>query len=80
MSSKTNISNKEVRKLVREMEERGWVVVRFTGTGHIKMKFTNGGTTIFPVTPSDGRWLKNKHAEVKRIEEGRFIAYGQHPQ
>lgn len=60
---------KESKQVIKELESRGWVFVRYTGTGHMKLRFKNGATTIVPKTPSDSRWLKNKWAEVKRCEE-----------
>jgi len=63
-------SNKEVRQLIRELEQKGWVFVRMCGTGHFKMRHPSGGITIIPNSPSDGRWIKNKRAEIRRIENG----------
>jgi len=62
--------NKEVKQFISELEAKGWVIVRKTGTGHIKMRSPCGSTTIFPSSPSDNRWLKNKRCEIKRIERG----------
>lgn len=59
---------REVRDFMRDLERKGWHILRHTGTGHIKMQSPTGATTIFPATPSDGRWIKNKRAEIRRLE------------
>lgn len=61
---------KEVRQFIRELEEKGWIKKRTTGTGHIMMVGPQGVATIFPYSPSDNRWLKNKRCEIRRIERG----------
>lgn len=61
---------KEVRQFIRELEAKGWVVVRITGSGHIKMIGPQNVPTVFPYSPSDARWLKNKRCEIRRIERG----------
>lgn len=62
-------TSRDVRQFIKSLEQKGWKIIRRCGTGHIKMAAPNGMTTIFPNTPSDGRWIKNKRAEVKRIEQ-----------
>lgn len=49
--------NREVRKILKEAEQIGWVFTR--GGKHIKGKHRSGKTATVSVTPQDGRALKN---------------------
>lgn len=52
-------SNKDVKKIIREAEEKGW---RFemTNSGHIRAKHSDGSRIVFiSGTPSDRRALIN---------------------
>lgn len=65
------IIHKELRQLVKEIEELGFTVRRDNGK-HLKV-YTNEGTTFvysLPSTPGRGRWRQNLLSELrKRIAE-----------
>ena len=70
-------TRREVRQFVQQLEQRGgWVMIGFCGTGQIKMRHASGEVVIVPNSPRGGRSLKNKLAEVKRIERGIRISGG----
>ncbi len=56
---------KEVKKLVRQLEQQGW---RVEERGARFMCFSPDGRTIVPIhkTPSDHRWLKNTLSELRK--------------
>ncbi len=58
--------DKEVRKLVAQLERQGWRV-ELRGSGHY-LAFSPDGKTIvlFASTPSDHRWRKNTIARLRR--------------
>lgn len=62
--------NKDVSEFLKEITKRGWSIVRYTGTGHIMIRWKGGGTNIVPQTPSDRRWLLNQWRDIRRIEAG----------
>lgn len=61
--------NKEVKNFIRMLKERGWHIERRTGSGHIKMAYGPGGSTILPLTPSDHRWLLNAQSDCGAVEK-----------
>lgn len=61
--------NKQVKRFIRMLQERGWYLYRKGGSGHIIMRYRPGGQLAFPSTPSDHRWILNAQAEARHLEE-----------
>jgi hypothetical protein len=63
--------NREVKKFVRRIQcdRPGWYFGGYTGTGHVKLNYTPGGTVIVASTPSDHLWQANTEAKIKRLEK-----------
>lgn len=60
---------KKHRKLIKEMEERGWAAFK-TKKNHIKFVFEQTGAIIILAgTTSDHRSTKNFFSRVRRVEE-----------
>lgn len=60
------IIHKEVRSLVRELEDLGYVVVRENGN-HLKVLSAEGNYIYsLPSTPGRGRWKQNLISELRR--------------
>lgn len=64
-----NKYRKDVRDVVRFAEDKGFVACKgMTGSGHWKLLHPAGGMLILPATPHrGGRWVKNVHADIRRI-------------
>lgn len=59
---------KELRDLIREIEAKGFTVVRENGR-YYKVRNREGGLVYaLPATPGRGRWMQNLRAELKRRE------------
>lgn len=62
--------HKDVRKLIREIEENGFTVTygaRAQGRGQAKVVSPSGGVLAsIPITPGRGRWEANLRAELRR--------------
>ena len=58
--------NSEIRRLVREIERRGFTCEQ--GRTHINVKPPGGAGTIasLPLTPGRGRWRQNLRSELRR--------------
>lgn len=63
------ITNKDLKALVREYEDKGWQVVD-RGTGHLQMRPPKGPPVFFACTPSDHRALLNIRKMFERVERG----------
>ena len=59
-------SNKDLKKILKEAECRGWVFKR--GRNHIKGKHRSGRTATISVTPSDNRVILNIKRDL-RVED-----------
>jgi hypothetical protein len=75
MSKRTveGISNRQVRRYVREAVERGWEV-DMTNGGHVRLRHPNGAVVITTGTKGRGRGERNFLADLRRAEreaEGR---------
>ena len=57
-------NNKELRKILKDAEERGWEFTKSRGR-HIKGKHTTGKTTTISVSPSDYRVLMNIERDLR---------------
>ena len=57
-------NNKELRKILKDAEERGWEFTKSRGR-HIKGKHTTGKTTTISVSPSDHRVLMNIERDLR---------------
>jgi hypothetical protein len=63
--------HREVKALLRELQDAGCWIGRNTGTGHLMLRHTSGKYAGVPMTPSDPRSLKNSRAHIRRVLEGR---------
>lgn len=66
-------ARKEVREVIREAETAGFVMERYTGSGHYKMRHANGTSIIIPSTPSGRRWKQNVLADIRRANRKGII-------
>ena len=58
--------HKDIRKIVKELESRGYTVVRENGR-YLKVRNANGDLVYaLPATPGRGRWRQNLQAELRR--------------
>ncbi len=57
-------NNKELRKILKKAEKRGWVFTESQGS-HIKGKHTTGKTTTISKSPSDFRVFMNIQKHLK---------------
>ena len=57
-------NNKELKKILKDAEGRGWAFIRSRGK-HIKGKHTTGKTTTISVSPSDHRVLLNIQKDLR---------------
>lgn len=46
--------------------DAGFILDRYTGSGHYKLHHPQGGTLIIPSTPGGSRWKKNIIADIRR--------------
>lgn len=64
----SKIFRRDVRDLVKEAEELGWVFVERCGSGHLKMRHRETKKACYlPSSPSDRRALKNCRSQLKRL-------------
>lgn len=59
-------ARKEIGELIATAEAAGFVLERYTGSGHYKMRHRDGDCIIIPSTPGGSRWKKNVLADIKR--------------
>lgn len=59
------MANNDVRKLARRAREAGAEVTP-TGSGHLTVRYRGRFVLSLSSTPSDGRWLKNARAAMRR--------------
>jgi predicted RNA binding protein YcfA (HicA-like mRNA interferase family) len=52
-------NNKELRRIIKEAEQRGWTFKRSGRGNHIKGIHPMGKTTTISISPSDGRAYLN---------------------
>lgn len=69
---------REVKELVRELEDKGWRVIIAQNNHHKAFHPDGEHMIVFANTPSDHRAIKNIRAMVKRIE--REIEQNEDPQ
>jgi predicted RNA binding protein YcfA (HicA-like mRNA interferase family) len=63
---------KEVREVVKIAEAEGFSWNGYlTGSGHVKLRHSNGGTVVIPATPSSYSWRRNAEADLVRVAAGR---------
>jgi predicted RNA binding protein YcfA (HicA-like mRNA interferase family) len=58
---------RDLARLLRDAEERGWTVHRTRG-GHVRLKHPGGGLVVASSTPSDWREVRNTVARMARAE------------
>lgn len=64
-----DMSTHEAGQLVRQALSRGWTRERYTGSGHIMLRWRTGHKLVVPSTPHMGkRSLQNATAMMRRIE------------
>lgn len=75
--SSSSIHHKDMRKLVKELEQTGrWVLVSINR--HIKIKHVETGRIIsVPGSPSDRRSMLNCQKDISRVERGIVTKSGQ---
>lgn len=58
--------NKEIRRLIKEIEERGFTVEQ--GRTHIIVRSKDGAGAIasLPLTPGRGRWEQNLRSQLRK--------------
>jgi predicted RNA binding protein YcfA (HicA-like mRNA interferase family) len=61
------ITNKDLRRLIRDARRRGWHAT-LTNGGHIRLTHPNGGLVHTSYTPSDHRSIRNLDAQLRRAE------------
>lgn len=68
---------REIKELVRELEDKGWRVIISQNNHHKAFHPDGEHMIVFANTPSDHRAIKNIRSMVKRIE--REIESGEDP-
>lgn len=59
---------KEVKDILRQVADRGWVFDGYTGSCHVRLRHSSGRFVIISNTPSDYRSVLNLQREMRRIE------------
>lgn len=66
-------AHKEVRQLLRRLQEQGGWVARRTANNHVRLRHEEtGGMVTIPGTPSDKRALLNSEADLRRTTTGKL--------
>lgn len=59
--------NDEVRSELELLERAGHRFESVSGSGHIKVRLSNGKVSFLPSSPSDRRWRENSRSDVARL-------------
>lgn len=62
--------NKDVRKIVRQAQRRGWELLPQRGRSHMRMVWKNGVSLLLPISTNDSRAIQNLLHDIRKIEAG----------
>ena len=64
-------ASKEVRQFLDKLDGSKWTIVRPKKSKHIVLQYRPTGRKVFaPLTPSDGRSLRNLQSQIRKVENG----------
>lgn len=70
------ISNKDIRNLILEAMDRGWVYKGINSRGHHKIQWVNGWYVQVSNSPSEYRTIKNTLLQIRRVERNHPFTNG----